>query len=97
MTRVLFRQTGGTLFLKVEGHSIKTTAVDLCSAISILTENLEASLTLLLRKTPRVIKSDGYFEIDTEDDSGSNLLFASALLGLRTLAKQYPSGLHVET
>lgn len=97
MTRVLFRQTGGTLFLKVEGHSIKTTSVDLCSAISILTENLESSLTLLLKKTPRAIKSDGYFEIETDDDSGSNLLFASVLLGLRTLAKQFPSGMQVET
>lgn len=97
MTRVQFRQTGGTLFLKVEGHSVKHTALDLCSAISILTENLETSLVLLLKKSPNVTKSDGYFEIETDDETGSNLLFASTLLGLRSLAKQFPTGLQVET
>ncbi|MCE9600418.1 MAG: ribosomal-processing cysteine protease Prp [Spirochaetia bacterium] len=97
MTRALFRQTGGTLFLKVEGHSIKTTELDLCSAISILTENLESSLTLLVKANPRVQKSDGYFEIESIDEPASNLLFASTLLGLRTLAKQYATGLQVET
>lgn len=97
MTRVQFRQTGGTLFLKVEGHSIKNTAVDLCSAISILTENLESSLALLVKANPRVQKSDGYFEVESPDEPASNLLFASTLLGLRTLAKKYPTGLQVET
>jgi len=84
--------------LRVEGHSIRTTRLDVCSAISILTENLENSLSLLLHKTPVVKKHEGFFDLEVAgDDEQTDLLVASALLGLRTLSRLHPEAISIES
>jgi uncharacterized protein YsxB (DUF464 family) len=96
LTRVFFTDTDGNMILRVEGHSSRSTALDICSAVSILTENLEASLDLLLQRPARVVKTEGFFELQARDDPETRLLIASVLLGLRTIAKNHPNSVQVD-
>ncbi|HMU83752.1 MAG TPA: ribosomal-processing cysteine protease Prp [Leptospiraceae bacterium] len=95
MTRVTFQNQKGSLRLVADGHSKKTTALDLCSAISVLTETLEASIRLIAKQHSNLEKADGYFDLETEDSPAAQILFAATVLGLRSLEKQFPDALAV--
>lgn len=96
LTRAGLKRQSGLLVLHVEGHSRKNTAVDVCSAVSILVETLEAALDLLAHLRPSVQKADGLFHLTVQDSQESSLLVASTLLGLQMLAKLYPDAVTID-
>ena len=76
----------------------------LCAAVSVLTENLDASLRLLLGVEVTGEKDKGLFDIniarmenaETEKAKQVDLLFASTILGLQALQEQYPDQIEYE-
>ena len=84
--------------LEVSGHSgLSEPGTDiLCAAVSVLTENLGEAVTTLLKKKPEIKKSKGFYGLylnDNDTDTSTELLFLSAILGLRNLSEQYPERL----
>ena len=102
MIRVGIRATadGRTRCLEVQGHAgLDTAGKDvLCAAVSVLAENLAASLRELL-KIPVVTKVEsGNFRLElTEADLSyeTDLLFASVTLGFKSIAGSYPERVEV--
>lgn len=79
--------------VKSQGHSEKSNkgADTICAAVSVLLENLEASILLILKKKIGVQKKDGYHLIQIKKNSPEvQLLAESTILGLRSLQKKYP-------
>lgn len=106
MIRVTVRTgTGGsetprTIGLKLTGHSGLAAAGSdiLCAAVSVLSENLGASLEHLLESPVVINKASGHYEVTlpvTATGQATELLFASTLLGLRALAQDYPERLTI--
>tara|TARA_Y100001972_G_scaffold107051_1_gene135887 strand:+ start:46 stop:366 length:321 start_codon:yes stop_codon:yes gene_type:complete len=65
----------------------------LCAAVSVLADNLGASLTTLLGMPAQIDSAKGLYRLqiaETDHSDAAELLFQSALLGFRTLAEQYP-------
>lgn len=65
----------------------------LCAAVSVLMENLEQSLDLLLNVQNQGRKKQGYHSIKLgvrEQSAQTGLLMASTVLGMQTLVLQYP-------
>lgn len=84
-----------TLGLQLDGHAgLAERGNDiLCAAVSVLAENLGAGLKILLDLPVEVDAGNGVYtaRIAVADWSeASELLFQSALLGLRVLREQYP-------
>ena len=84
--------------LSLSGHASLTSKGQdiLCAAVSVLVENLGHSLRTILGLSLKRETGKGLYTavIDPEDVSEkSELLFASALLGLEVLAGQYPDRL----
>lgn len=96
LTRVVLKRPPGLLSLHVEGHSTKQTAVDICSAVSVLVDTLEAALVHLVHLGPRVEKQEGRFYLEVQDSPESTLLVASTVLGLQMLSRHYPDSVQVE-
>jgi uncharacterized protein YsxB (DUF464 family) len=95
--RVVFQTTdaGRPRGLEVNGHAgLSEAGSDIvCAAVSVLAENLVAGLRALLKQAPEVVTGNGRLEcrMDTADLSyESDLLFASTMLGLKAVARQYP-------
>ncbi|MCR9140659.1 MAG: ribosomal-processing cysteine protease Prp [bacterium] len=89
-----------TAALQVEGHAgLATKGNDiLCAAVSVLSENLGGGLKLLLKAPAKIQADNGLYrvEIPLEHSSdASELLFQSAILGLRVLAEQYPDRIRI--
>ncbi len=87
--------------LRAEGHALfrKASKDVLCAAVSVLVENLAHSLRLLLRIPIAAEAKKGLYKIAIQEKDmcgESDLLFASALLGLQSLARQYPKHIHIE-
>lgn len=89
---------GNPEFLSVQGHSHSGSKGNniVCAAVSVLMENLEAGITLLLRQEIDIIKKDGFHSMDL---AGTNrdvaLLAESTILGLRTLRQKYAKDLSI--
>ena len=103
MIKVLFKQNQKEQFtlLKTEGHAhLDIDGKDiLCSAVSVLTENLSNCLKALLNLPVTIEEAKGLYSIYIESEfvcDESDLLFASVIFGLRVLAKQYPDRISVE-
>lgn len=96
MTRALLRKQAGHLTLHVEGHTRKETAADVCAAVSVLMDTLEAALEHLVHLEPSVQKEEGLFRLSVRESAESSLLVASAVLGLQMLSRQYPASVSVE-
>lgn len=96
LIRIEVINTGGAVSgLRVSGHAgMGSPGTDiLCAAVSVLAENLGFGLRTLLNIEPAIDAREGYYEIrlDRSDITRqTDLLFASALLGLKNLAGQYP-------
>ena len=89
------RSDGSTAGLLIEGHAGLASAGNdiLCAAVSVLSENLGASLTLLLEVPAEIHANDGLYRVTVplkHHSDASELLFQSTILGLRVLAEQYP-------
>ena len=89
-----------TIGLKLSGHSGLAEAGSdiLCAAVSVLSENLGASLEHLLESPVSIEKASGHYEVTlpaTATSQATELLFASTLLGLRALAQDYPERLTI--
>ncbi len=87
--------------LELEGHSFLTAeGTDiLCAAVSVLSENLGNSLRAILNLPVTIEEAKGLYSICMDLDSAcyeSDLLFASAILGYRVLAKQYPDRIEIK-
>ncbi|MCB1320771.1 MAG: ribosomal-processing cysteine protease Prp [Leptospiraceae bacterium] len=68
-----------------------------CAAVSTLVENLANSLEILLGKQPTTRRDAGLLTIQLEEaDEQTDLLFASTLLGLRSIARQHPEQVKIE-
>lgn len=96
MTRASLQRQSGLLTLHVEGHSRHHSAVDICSAVSVLVDTLHAALELLVHLNPSVEKSDGLFHMTVQESPESSLLVASTVLGLQMLARHYPDAVQIE-
>ncbi len=71
----------------------------LCAAVSVLTENLSHSLQVLLNLPVEIQAEKGLYKTNIGPEhvsDASNLLFASTVLGLRVLAKQFPERLEIK-
>lgn len=84
--------------LEVTGHAdLSAAGTDiLCAAVSVLSENLGSSLALLLKIPVDIEKRKGFYSVRVEQSklsAGTDLLFHSALLGLRVLSEQFPNRL----
>lgn len=97
MIRVRLRTTaeGRPCGLDVAGHAgLEEAGKDVvCAAVSVLAENLAAGLRELARAPVRPRIESGDFSLELEPaDLGyeTDLLFASALLGLKSVAAGYP-------
>ena len=89
------KQTPRTIGLKLTGHSGLAAAGSdiLCAAVSVLSENLGASLEHLLESPVTIEQASGHYEVTlpaAATSQAAELLFASTLLGLRALARDYP-------
>ena len=87
--------------LIVKGHSyLGETGNDiLCSAVSVLCENLGHSLEALLKMRVEIEKTKGLYKLSINKEKATNeseLLFASCILGLRSLFHQYPKHIQIE-
>lgn len=97
MIRVALRATadGRPRGLEIEGHAgLDRAGQDVvCAAVSVLAENLAASLRELL-KVPLETKAErGHFRLElaeTDLSYETDLLFASVTLGLKSIAGGYP-------
>ena len=103
MIRVVFRTTkaGRPRGLEVEGHAELAAAGSdvVCAAVSVLAENLNAGLAELLKKSPETRLGKGRLEsflAESDLTYESDLLFASAALGMKAVARQYPERVRVE-
>ncbi|MEQ9362843.1 MAG: ribosomal-processing cysteine protease Prp [Leptospirales bacterium] len=90
-----------TAALQVEGHAgLATKGNDiLCAAVSVLSENLGGGLQLLLKAPAKIQADNGLYRVEIplgETSDASELLFQSAILGLRVLAEQYPDRIRIE-
>jgi len=100
--RVVIIKSGDSIRgLEVSGHArLCEAGTDvLCAAVSVLTENLGASLELLLRVKMDIMAKKGYYKATIskkEIGPDTDLLFASALLGLQSLAKDHPDRIQIE-
>lgn len=94
------KPTPRTIGLKLTGHSGLAAAGNdvLCAAVSVLSENLGASLEHLLESPAVINKASGHYEVilpATATSQATELLFASTLLGLQALAQDYPERLTI--
>ncbi|MCB1172688.1 MAG: ribosomal-processing cysteine protease Prp [Leptospiraceae bacterium] len=106
MIRAVFRRaqsTGNWISVSINGHAGSGPAGSdiVCAAVSVLAENLEASLRYLLHmdESMRVQKGSGQHSIEllsNVEDPGVQLLFASFDLGLQVLARQHPRKIVVD-
>ncbi|MBI3396823.1 MAG: ribosomal-processing cysteine protease Prp [Spirochaetia bacterium] len=81
--------------LKVEGHANwgPVGSDPLCAAVSVLVQNLDASLELILGLQVERETGKGLHRIQVAREameSRAELLFASAVLGISALAEQFP-------
>ncbi len=98
--KVFQRPDGRPQGLQVTGHAGLAEAGQdiLCAAVSVLTENLAASLKLLLQLEVSLTAHKGFYSLKLREDTmngKSDLLFGSTILGLQALAKQYPAQLQI--
>ena len=96
----IFLNKGAPIGLEVSGHSgLSARGSDiLCAAVSVLAENLGAGIQFILGKHAVIKEDDGFYSIHLtgEDlDSGTDLLFSSAILGLQNLSGQYPERIKI--
>lgn len=102
MIRVHFRSyPTGEQRLRVTGHSYWSEAgTDIvCAAVSVLVENLGHSLQLLLGAEPVIEKSSGLYDLHVAPKGRGeqvDLLVAATLLGLRSIAEQYPQRVELD-
>lgn len=94
-------QAPRTVALRVEGHAgLAARGQDiLCAAVSVLSENLGGGLNLLLKAPAKIETENGFYRVELplkETSDASELLFQSAILGLRVLAEQYPDRIQIE-
>jgi uncharacterized protein YsxB (DUF464 family) len=90
-----------TTALQVEGHAgLAEKGHDiLCAAVSVLSENLGGGLKLLLKAPAKIQTDNGMYRVELpleHTSDASELLFQSAILGLRVLAEQYPDRIQVK-
>jgi len=90
------------LRLRVTGHAGFAAAGNdvLCAAVSVLAENLGESLRLLLNADLELEEGDGLYDVRLSDAAASretDLLFASAILGLRSIALAHPDRIVFES
>ncbi len=65
----------------------------LCAAVSVLAENLGASLERIVGAPVQIEKGEGRYRLTLSEEAANpatDLLFASALLGLKSIARQFP-------
>lgn len=96
-----FAGTSATAALQLEGHAgLAARGNDiLCAAVSVLSENLGGSLKLLLKVPAEIQAENGQYRVSVPAEYASDaveLLFQSAILGLRVLAEQYPDRIQLE-
>ena len=90
----------GFCFLEASGHArLAAPGNDiLCAAVSVLVENLGLGLTEIL-DAPALIEEDkGHYSIRLAEEvinDRTELLFTSAILGLKRLEEQYPDRLEI--
>lgn len=104
MIRVRFHTGPGGRFsgVDVEGHAgLAEAGSDIvCAAASVLAENLGESLRQLLQLPAEIRKEKGAYSLrlmDSETGVDTELLFASAALGMAVLSRQYPDRVQLET
>ena len=90
-----------TTALELKGHAeLAPSGQDiLCAAVSVLSENLAASLKTLLELPVEIKAEKGLYAIQLPPkhvSKESELLFSAALLGLGVLAKQYPDRIELK-
>ncbi len=88
--------------LEVSGHAgLGEPGTDpLCAGVSVLAENVAASIETLIGAQVEREERSGYMKIripDGADDPGIQLLFASALLGFSVLEGQFPERIQMES
>lgn len=88
--------------LEVSGHAgLSEPGTDpLCAAVSVLAENLAASIDTLIGAEMEREGRSGYFRMrirEKPENPGVQLLFASALLGFSVLEGQYPERIRIES
>lgn len=88
--------------LEVSGHAglADPGADPLCAGVSVLADNLAASIETLIGAHVEREGRSGYFRIripDDAEDPGIQLLFASALLGFSVLEGQFPERIQIES
>ena len=89
-------QADRTHTLQVSGHAEWSAPGSdiVCAAVSVLVENLGNALELLVDARPAVVAKDGMYVLTVRADGNRaeqvELLLASTLLGLRSLAEAYP-------
>lgn len=94
------QRTARTIGLQLSGHAGLAAAGSdiLCAAVSVLSENLGAGLEHLLGAPVAIQMASGHYEVTLPAEATSQateLLFASALLGLRALERDYPERLAI--
>lgn len=87
--------------LQIEGHAGLAQAGQdvVCAAVSVLADNLAASLRELARVRPDLRLEKGFYRLELDlpaQTYDTDLLFASALLGLKAIAREYPGRVLIE-
>ena len=88
--------------VEVTGHSGRSRKGSdiLCAAVSVLAENLAASLKVILNLNPEIESGDGLLSVSLDPNelsSQTDLLFASLILGMKALEASYPENIRLET
>ncbi|MDH5655115.1 MAG: ribosomal-processing cysteine protease Prp [Spirochaetia bacterium] len=98
--RIFLNGKGEAEGLEISGHAgLNSPGHDiLCSAVSVLSENLGASLEHLFGKKPVVKKKEGFYSLhltESEIDQKTEILFLSAVFGLQNLSEQFPERIRI--
>ncbi len=102
MIRVrIIHSRGWVSGLEVEGHSgLGSPGQDvLCAAASVLVENLGNTFLHILQVEAGIEKAEGYYSIKLNDSDLSRdteVLFASVILGMKSLQKDYPDRIKMQ-
>jgi hypothetical protein len=83
------------------GHSgLANPGTDIiCAAVSVLTENLGNTFEQILGLAPKIRNSEGYYSLKIDDSDAqrdTELLFASFVLGIRSLQVMHPDRISME-
>lgn len=90
-----------TTEIRVVGHAgLSNPGTDIvCAAVSVLSENLGNSIQQILGLNPMIRSSEGYYSLKINDKDAqrdTELLFASFVLGIRSLQTMHPDRISME-